>query len=151
MANKVIKSGTTARSVKEWIGRDPDARVPLRTQLRILERQGGKCALTGRRFRPGDKKRLDHIVALADGGENREANLQWIFDESHKEKTKAEAATRAKVQATQKAHAGIKAEPRRKIQSAPFPTAKEPKDRIPQAHGLTPLMRQLGTKKEDLE
>jgi 5-methylcytosine-specific restriction endonuclease McrA len=79
-----LASGETARSGFEWIGATPDAKVPPRVQLRILDRQAGKCAITGRKFRVGDPKRLDHIKPLADGGAHAEGNLQWIFDAQHK-------------------------------------------------------------------
>ena len=59
---KKLASGTTARAVKEWIGKSPDDwPPPPRVQLRILERQKGKCAITGHKFATGDKKQLDHI------------------------------------------------------------------------------------------
>jgi 5-methylcytosine-specific restriction enzyme A len=136
-AKRKIASGTTARAVAEWIGKTPDTPVPARVQLRILERQGGKCAITGRKFRVGDKKRLDHIIPAADGGANRESNRQWILDEdAHKPKTKAEAAVRKKVRAKAKAHAGIKTPPARKLESRnDFPAgakeAKRDKNRLP--------------------
>jgi 5-methylcytosine-specific restriction enzyme A len=107
-ASTKLASGTTARALPEWIGKTPDTPVPDRVQLRILQRQHGKCALTGRKFRVGDKKRLDHILAVIDGGKNQESNLWWIIDAEHKDKTKAEAAVRKKVRARAKKHAGIK-------------------------------------------
>lgn len=128
-----LASGTTARSVEEWIGVSPDTPVPAKVKLRILERQGGKCAITGHKFRPGDKKRLDHKIALAGGGENREANLQWILDdEAHKPKTKAEAAERSKVRDLTKAHHGISPEPQRPLQSRNnLATGKPKSEKLP--------------------
>jgi hypothetical protein len=108
---KKLASGTTKRSVREWWGKTPNTRPPLQVQLRILERQGGRCAITGIKFKTGDKKRLDHRVAQADCGQNRESNLQWIFDDKHKIKSALEAAARAKVTATKLAHAGIRKPP----------------------------------------
>lgn len=48
------------RKTSPWIGTTDDAKIPLHVQLRILEKQGGRCAITGHKFKPGDKKHLDH-------------------------------------------------------------------------------------------
>jgi hypothetical protein len=125
---KKLASGTTARSSFEWIGATPDAKVPNHVQLRIFDRQAGLCALTGHKFRPGDKRRLDHLKPLADGGAHSESNLRWILDGPHKVKTKAEAAVRKKVRAKAKTHAGVKAPPARPLQSRnDLPTSDKPK------------------------
>ena len=117
------------RSTEEWIGKTADTWPPPEAvQLRVLLRQDGKCAITGHRFAPGDKKRLDHIIPLADGGKNRESNLQWLLDdEAHKPKTKREAGERAKVRARAKSHAGIKTPPKRPIPQRARPPGKETK------------------------
>ena len=124
-----IPSGTTARSVSEWIGRTPDTWPPPETvQLRILARQGGKCAITGHKFAPGDRKQLDHIIELADGGQNRESNLQWVLDAAaHKPKSAQAAAERAKVRAKAKAHAGISTASARSLKSRGFGQAERPR------------------------
>jgi 5-methylcytosine-specific restriction enzyme A len=143
---KKLASGTTARAVKEWIGKTPDAKVPDHVQLRVFERQKGECALTGHKFRPGDKKRLDHVLAVADGGKNRESNLWWILDAPHKTKTKAEAAVRKRVRKKAKAHAGIKAPPARPFQSRnDLATADKPKvKKLPVPRTPTELERRYG-------
>jgi hypothetical protein len=112
-----LASGTTARSGFEWVGATPDTPAPPRVQLRVLERQGGRCAITGHKFRPGDKKRLDHIKPVIDGGANSESNLQWLWDEPHKEKTAKEAAVRKTARKRAKSHAGVKAPPKRPLVS----------------------------------
>lgn len=142
-------SGTRARSVPEWRGKTPDTRPPLQVQLRILERQGGKCAITGHKFRPGDKKRLDHRIPAADQGENRESNLQWLWETPHKEKTAKEAAVRKTVRKLAKTHAGLKAPPARPMQSRNDLAAKpEPKvKKLPfPSHMPTQLERLYGIK-----
>jgi 5-methylcytosine-specific restriction protein A len=97
------------RSTEEWVGKTADTWPPPPTvQLRVLMRQNGKCAITGHEFKPGDKKALDHIKALADHGENRESNLQWIMEElAHRPKTAAENSARAPIVQRAKTHAGI--------------------------------------------
>ena len=96
------------RKLAPWIGKTDDDKVPLQVQLRILIKQGGRCAITGHKFMPGDSKRLDHIIPLADGGLHGEKNLQWILDTEHKAKTRAEAEERARVRSLTAAHLGLK-------------------------------------------
>jgi 5-methylcytosine-specific restriction protein A len=143
-----IASGTTARSVPEWIGKTPDTEAPMLVKLRILLRQGGRCAITGHEFHPGDKRHLDHIIPRIDGGQNRESNLQWILDEPHKAKTSAEAKTRSKTRRQAATHAGIKPPPKRPLQSRGFPKAgKTRSDRIPLPGTPTALSRQFKDEK----
>ena len=94
------------RSVKEWIGRSDDAMPPRSVFDRIWEKQDGKDAITGVAFQPGDKVIRDHIVPLADGGENRESNLQLILLDTHKPKTAAEATQRAETRRLHEKHRG---------------------------------------------
>lgn len=125
---KKLASGTTARALPEWKGKTPDTRPPSNVQLRILARQGGKCAITGHKFRTGDKKRLDHVIPVIDGGKNWESNLQWLWDDPHKDKTAKEAAARKKVRKRAKTHAGVKAPPKRPLESRnDLPTSDKPK------------------------
>lgn len=85
------------RRKPEWIGRTDDSKVPRSVWDALYELQGGKDAITGLPFLPGDKIVIDHKVPLknAEGG-NRQSNLQLITDETHKSKTAAEATARAK-------------------------------------------------------
>lgn len=93
-----------SRSVQEWVGRTDNSMPPDACKLRIVDRQGGRCVLTGIEFTPANKPEFDHIVPLWLGGENRESNLQAITVDAHKRKTQAEATVRAKVNATRKKH-----------------------------------------------
>jgi 5-methylcytosine-specific restriction enzyme A len=139
-----LPSGTTARSGFEWVGETPDTPAPGRVRLRILERQGGRCALTGHKFRPGDKKRLDHLKPVIDGGLNRESNLQWILDVDHKAKTKAEAKVRKSVRKRARSHAGIKAAPPRPLQSRnDLPTGKPKVKKLPTPTHLPTQLERL--------
>ncbi len=85
------------RTVDEWIGKTDDSAVPDRVKLRIIERQGNKCAITGQAFRAGDKIHYDHRTPLWLGGKNAESNLQAVIDSAHIAKTKTEATVRAKI------------------------------------------------------
>lgn len=111
----------TARSVKEWIGKTPNEAIPPRVKLRIWEREGGRCHLTGRKIRPGEAYDFDHKVALCNGGPHAESNLFPALRDKHREKTKADVAEKAKVARVRKKHLGLKKPsgnwPKRKLQS----------------------------------
>lgn len=92
------------RSVPEWIAATDDTPIPPRVKRRVAERQGGHCLLC--ETRTGLEG--DHIVALADGGENRESNVQMLCSKHHKIKTAREALERTKVRRMQSKHMGIK-------------------------------------------
>lgn len=98
----------TARFIPEWIGKTPDSAIPPRVKLRVWERQGGRCALTGKKIQPGDRWEVDHIVALVNGGENREGNLQVVLATAHKVKTRADVAEKAKVARLREKHLGMR-------------------------------------------
>lgn len=49
-----------------------------RALLDLWERQGGRCAYTGRVLTPGQDASLDHIVPRSKGGSNHPHNLQWV-------------------------------------------------------------------------
>lgn len=82
---------------KEWIGRTPRS-MPGRTiRLRICEAQDNRCACgCGHVFDYDvDQIDMDHKIALRDGGENRESNLQGLLRQHHVTKSNAEATARA--------------------------------------------------------
>ena len=95
------------RELPEWIGKTDNTSVPPRVQQRILERQDFKCAVTKIHLANGVEKQLDHIIALVNGGENRESNLQWITTIAHKAKTKADVAQKAKDRRIAAKHNGL--------------------------------------------
>jgi 5-methylcytosine-specific restriction protein A len=98
----------SARAVPEWVGRSPDDPIPQRVRLRVWERCGGRCAVTGKKLRPGDKYQFDHTIALVNGGENREANIRLISDAAHREKTASDVAIKAKTARVKAKHLGLK-------------------------------------------
>lgn len=104
-----------SRSVSEWIGRTDNSQPPARVKERILRAHGGRCALTGREFAPGDVVEFDHIVALALGGENAEGNLQPVLGSAHKVKTRDDVRAKAKASRGFKKHFGLKKMPRRLV------------------------------------
>jgi len=111
----------TGRKVAEWIGRTADSTPPKAVIDRLFLRQGGRCALTGRKIMAGDTKHADHIVPLKDGGQNRETNLQLVLAEAHREKTADENAARAKERRIRLKHAGLWPKSPRPLKGRGFP------------------------------
>lgn len=111
---------STKRSVPEWVGSSPDAAIPKAVKLRIWERCGGICQLSGRKLMVGDEVDFDHIKALADGGGHREFNIHIVWRPAHRIKSAQEAGPRAKVERTRAKHLGLWPEPKRKLQGRGF-------------------------------
>lgn len=98
----------TGRSVPEWIGKTPDAKIPPRVRLRVFDRFNGVCHLSGRKITAGEPWDCDHIVALVNGGEHRESNLAPALRDKHREKTAGDVAEKATVRRKALAHRGIR-------------------------------------------
>ncbi len=97
------------RDVPEWIGRSDNTAVPPRVRLRVFERDGGICQCgCGRKISVGDKWQTDHMIALINGGENRESNLRSLLDKCHAVKTGADVGEKAVVARVRKKHVGIR-------------------------------------------
>jgi 5-methylcytosine-specific restriction protein A len=97
------------RAVEEWIGKTPDSPAPPRVRLRVFDRDKGicQCGCT-RKIRPGDKWETDHIVAIINGGENRETNLQTLLEQCHDIKTGRDVATKSDTYHKRARHLGLK-------------------------------------------
>ena len=108
------------RKVKEWIGKTDDAKIPDSVKDRVVDAQGGVCALSGVKFVPGNRPQFDHKTPLWLGGKHCESNLQAITKDEHQKKTSAEATVRAKVNEQRKKHLGI-VQPKGTIKSKGFP------------------------------
>lgn len=117
------------RSVPEWIGKNADSVPPPRVRLRIFNRYGGRCYLSKRTIRPGDKWDAEHIIALTNGGMNRESNMAPALKAPHKVKTRADRKIKKRTDARRKKHIGIR-KPRtitrwRKFNGTPVYAARE--------------------------
>lgn len=95
------------RSVEEWIGKSPDSKPPPSVALRVFDRWDGRCHITGRVIKPGDKWEIEHIKSLRNGGQNRESNLAPALVAPHKEKTAEERDMGAKADRIRKKHLGL--------------------------------------------
>ena len=120
----VTDDTATRRTVPEWVGSSPDAAIPKHVRLRIWDRCGGRCALTGKKLIPGDDFDFDHITALRDGGRHAEFNLQLVWRPAHREKTAREAGERAKADRIRAKHNGIWPASKSRLQGRPFPRTR---------------------------
>lgn len=114
-----------ARALPEWVGKSPDTPVPPRVRLRVFERYGGKCYLSGRKIMPGDRWEIEHVKALIMGGENRESNLAPALAAPHREKTNRDLADKSKADRVRKKHLGIWPKSKAKIRSAGFQSTRK--------------------------
>ena len=97
-----------ARSTEEWVGATDDAAIPRRVKLRIWEREGGRCYLTGAKIRPGDDYEFEHEIALSLGGRHCESNIRLALKAPHKLKTAADRKAKAKTDRVRAKHLGLK-------------------------------------------
>ena len=97
-----------SRSTEEWIGKTDDAKIPPRVRLRVFERHGGICHISGRRIQAGEAWECDHFIALINGGEHRESNLRPALVAPHREKTKLDVAEKARTARKRQKYLGIK-------------------------------------------
>lgn len=86
-----------ARSVPEWRGKTPDTKIPDRVRVRVFELYDGWCQLCGGAIMQTKDYAADHRVALINGGENRESNLQPTHVWCHQAKTRQDVSYKAKV------------------------------------------------------
>jgi 5-methylcytosine-specific restriction enzyme A len=110
------------RSVPEWIGATSDAPIPPRVRLRVFERHGGICHISGRRIAAGEPWDVDHIVALVNGGEHRETNLAPALRDKHRAKTAEDVAEKSRTRRKAAMNLGIKSR-RQKIKTRGFAPA----------------------------
>lgn len=113
------------RSVEEWIGKNDDAAIPPRVRLRVFEKFGGVCQLSGRKIMAGESWQVDHIKALWRGGEHRETNLQPVLADSHREKSSQEQSEQAKADRIRKKHLGLWPSSKAPLRSRGFAKTRE--------------------------
>lgn len=96
------------RTLPEWIGSSPDTQPPPRVKLRVFDRHGGRCQCGCRRkIAAGEAWQCDHIIALINGGENRESNFHPLLLAHHIDKTIADVAEKTRVAARRIRHLGL--------------------------------------------
>lgn len=97
----------TGRSVPEWIGSSPDAKVPPHVKARVFNRWCGRCHISGRKIGAGELWEVEHVKPLSMGGEHRETNMAPALVIEHRKKTAAEAGPRAKADRQRLKHLGL--------------------------------------------
>jgi 5-methylcytosine-specific restriction protein A len=95
------------RTVDEWVARTDDDPIPPRVRARVFERHGGICHISGRKITPADLWDCDHIVALINGGQHREANLAPALRDKHRKKTAEDVAVKSKIARIRAKHLGL--------------------------------------------
>ncbi|MFU0503600.1 HNH endonuclease [Pseudaminobacter sp. NGMCC 1.201702] len=114
------------RSIEEWVGSSPDAKVPDKVRDRVFFRAKGICHISGRKIVvPRDRWELEHVVPLSMGGEHRESNLRPALVEPHREKTNAEATGRAKADRIRRKHNGTWPKSKAPIRSRGFSPTRQ--------------------------
>ncbi|GAA0212685.1 5-methylcytosine-specific restriction endonuclease McrA [Brevundimonas nasdae] len=108
------------RTVDEWVGKSPDSPIPARVRARVFEAHGGRCYLSGRKIAAGESWECDHVIALVNGGENRESNLAPALREPHRQKTTRDVGIKSKIARIRAKHIGTWPESRSKLRSRPF-------------------------------
>lgn len=115
-----------ARSVEEWVGKDDDAMPPPRVRIRIFDTHGGKCRICGRLIRGGEYWQQGHIVALCNGGPNRESNMSPECRTCCYAKTAEDIAEKSKVARIRSKHLGVKTKKPWPKRLNPWGTKKPP-------------------------
>ena len=96
------------RAVPEWIGKTDDSAIPPRVRLRVFARYDGVCYLSDRKITASDKWEAEHIIAIINGGQNRESNLAPALVVPHKVKSAADMKQKSKNYRVRAKHTGIK-------------------------------------------
>jgi 5-methylcytosine-specific restriction endonuclease McrA len=110
-----------SRAVEPWVGKTDDAKVPPRVRIRVFEREGGRCWISGRKIMPGEKWELDHKVALINGGRHSEDNLAPALVAPHRQKTAEDVSIKSKTARMRAKHLGQWPKSPFKIKSRGFP------------------------------
>lgn len=97
-----------ARTVREWIGKTDDQPVPPRVKLRVFDSTGGICSGCFRKILGGMRWICDHKLALINGGENRESNLQPLCLLCNLSKTAVDVAQKSKTARVRLKHLGVR-------------------------------------------
>lgn len=97
-----------SRSVEEWIGKSDDTVPPPRVRLRVFDASGGRCYLCSRKIAAGEYWQADHVIALCNGGNNRESNLRAACRNCCYGKTADDLAFKSAMNKKRSKHLGIK-------------------------------------------
>lgn len=116
-----------SRSLPEWRGKTHDSKVPPRVKQRIYDAADGICHICELPIKPAETWHADHVIALIEGGENREGNLAPAHAHCNLEKANQEKTRKAKVASARQKHIGIR-QPS-KMQGRGFPQSPQAADK----------------------
>lgn len=109
-----------SRSTPIWQSDNHDTPVPPRVRLRIFEREGGRCWISGRKIMPGMAWELDHKIALINGGTHSEENLAPALKEVHRAKTADDVKLKSKIARVKAKHLGQWPKSKARLQGRAF-------------------------------
>lgn len=98
-----------SRALPEWIADNDNQAIPARVKVRLFfEVAQGRCQECGKLISGRDSPQYDHRVALINGGQHRENNLQVLCLPCHQLKTKGDVDEKKITYRKRKAHLGLK-------------------------------------------
>jgi len=97
-----------SRSTEEWIAKNDDQAIPARVKVRVFSRCNGRCCECGVVIVGAIRPEFDHVVALVNGGSNRESNIQCLCQNCHSVKSKSDVAQKATTYRKHAKHIGLK-------------------------------------------
>jgi hypothetical protein len=128
-----------SRAVPEWIGKTPDTTIPPRVRMRVFTSKVGKCHRCSRKIGAGEPWTCEHLIAIINGGSNRESNLDVTCCFCLPVKNAEDVAEKSRVYRKAAKNIGIDLRSSRKrIQSRGFQPA--PKQRS----ASRPLLKEIG-------
>lgn len=96
------------RQTPEWIGKNENTPVPDRVKLRVFQNHNGICHISKRKIAAGEPWDTEHVVAIINGGENRETNLAPALRSKHKIKTAQDMAEKSRTYRKRKSNLGLR-------------------------------------------
>jgi 5-methylcytosine-specific restriction endonuclease McrA len=94
-----------SRELPEWIAANDDQAIPARVKIRVFDLFNGNCAICTNRVVVAQ---FDHAIALINGEEHRESNLQLLCVPCHRVKTRTDVAEKSVTARKRAKHLGIK-------------------------------------------
>lgn len=129
-----------SRSLPEWVGKSDDTPIPPRVRLRVFEAHGGVCYLSKRKIAAGEPWDCDHVIALINGGQNRESNLAPALKDKHHEKTAQDVDTKSKTYRMQAKHNGTWPKSETPLRSRGFASSRGKPPACPSQDGYREAM-----------
>jgi 5-methylcytosine-specific restriction enzyme A len=96
------------RELPEWIGATDDTAIPARVKIRIFDLSKGCCSVCTLQVAGKLRPAYDHVIAIVNGGANRENNLQLLCSPCHLLKTRGDVAEKSITARKRAKHLGIK-------------------------------------------